>query len=92
MTLVEIIRNEDSMINAKLFKFILLKEYFGNNKINAKKINIYTDSNLIDIEMKNIIKKKMKLIFLFGSFLFSLDVYINAKQTLAPAAKMLAPV
>ena len=90
--MVKIIINETRIINDTFFIFILLKKYFGNSKIKAKKINIYTDSNLIDIEMKNIIKKKMKLIFLIGSLLFSLDVYINAKQTLAPAAKMLAPV
>jgi hypothetical protein len=80
------------MINAKFFKFILLKKYFGNNKINAKKINIYNDSNLVDIEMKNNIEKNVKVTFLFGLLLFSLDKYINAKQTLAPAAKILAPV
>jgi hypothetical protein len=55
-------------------------------------MNIYIDSNLIDIEMKNIIEKNAKLIFLFRSLLLPLDKYINAKQTLAPAAKILAPV
>ncbi len=92
MTFVKIIRNKANIIKAKFLKFILLKKYFGNNKINAKKMNIYIDSNLIDIEMKNIIEKNAKVIFLFRSLLLPLDKYINAKQTLAPAAKILAPV
>ena len=60
--------------------------------INRKNMIIYIDSNLIDIETKNKIIYKIRNKFSSFLLLTAFDKYTYAKQTLAPAAKILAPV
>jgi hypothetical protein len=53
---------------------------------------IYNDSNLIDIEVKNKIKYEIRRKYLPFTRFTSVDRKTHAKQALAPAAKILAPV
>ena len=67
-------------------------KYFGMRIINRKNTTIYNDSNLIDIEVKNKIKYETIRKYLHFTRFTSVDRKTYAKQALAPAAKILAPV
>ena len=89
---VDKIRIEEKTIIRNFLKSIWLKKYFGMITINRKKMTIYNDSNLIDIEVKKKIKYETSRKYLPFTRFTSVDRKTFAKQTLAPAAKILAPV